>query len=171
MEKNQHSLNILMADDDADEFLLLREGLKESQINCDLSHVPDGDALMDYLQGRGKFIDPGYGPRPLFILLDLNMPGKNGRDVLVEIKSIRELKHIPVIIYTSSTDEEDVRRCYAMGANSYIIKPAGWDQLIHMIISLFSYWTRTVRLPKVESMHPPKRNTDQELPMRLDHAV
>ena len=99
------------------------------------------------------------------------MTGKNGRDVLVEIKSIPELKHIPVIIYTSSTDEEDVRQCYALGANSYIIKPAGWDQLIHMIISLFSYWTRTVRLPKVESMHPPKRNTDQELPMRLDHAV
>jgi CheY-like chemotaxis protein len=156
METNQDSLNILMADDDADEFFLLREGLKESQIDCDLRHVPDGDALMDYLQRQSKFIDPEHGQRPLIILLDLNMPGKHGRDVLIEIKSIPELKHIPVIVYTSSTDEDDVTRCYALGANSYIIKPRGWDQLIHMIMSLFSYWTRTVRLPQVEFIASPK---------------
>jgi two-component system response regulator len=170
METNQNSLNILMADDDADDCLLLMEGLKESQIDFDLRHVPDGDALMDYLQIQSKFIDPEHGQRHLIILLDLNMPGKDGRDVLIEIKSIPELKHIPVVVYTSSTDEEDVRRCYALGANSYIIKRAGWDQFIHMIKSLFSYWTRTVRLPKVEFIASPK-NADQELQMRLDHAV
>ena len=170
METNQNSLNIFMVDDDADDCLLLMEGLKESQIDVDLRHVPDGDALMDYLQRQSKFIDPEHGQRPFIILLDLNMPGKDGRDVLFEIKSIPELKHIPVVVYTSSTDEEDVRRCYALGANSYIIKPAGWDQLIHMIKNLFSYWTRTVQLPKVEFIASPK-NADQELPMSLDHAV
>ena len=169
METNQNSLNIFMVDDDADDCLLLMEGLKESQIDLDLRHVPDGDALMDYLQRQSKFIDPEHGQRPLIILLDLNMQGKDGRDVLIEIKSIPELKHIPVVVYTSSTDEEDVRRCYALGANSYIIKPAGWDQLIHMIKNLFSYWTRTVRLPQVEFIASLK-NADQELPMRLDHA-
>ena len=170
METNQNRLNILMADDDTDEFSLLNEGLKESQIDCDVHHVLDGDVLMDYLQRQSKFIDPEHGPRPLIILLDLNMPGKHGRDVLIEIKSNPDLKHIPVIVYTSSTDEEDVRRCYVLGANSYIIKPAGWDHLLDTIKSLFSYWTRIVQLPKVEFIASPK-NADQELPMRLDHAV
>lgn len=149
METNQDRLNILMCDDDAEEFFLIKEGLKESQIDCDLRHVPEGDALMNYLQRQGKFTDPEHGLLPLFILLDLNMPGKNGWDVLLEIKSIPALKHIPVIVYTSSTDEEDVRRCYTLGANSYINKPTGWDQLINMIKDVFSYWTRTVRLPRI----------------------
>ena len=162
MDINQDSFTILMADDDAEDFFLLKEGLIASQIDCDLRHLPDGKKLMDYLLRQGKFIDPEPSPRPLFILLDLDMPGKNGRDVLNEIKSIPELKHIPVIVYTSSRDEEDVRQCYALGANSYINKPAGWDQLINMIMNLFSYWTRTVRLPKVEFITSPK-NADHQL--------
>ena len=118
MDINRDSFTILMVDDDADEFFLLKEGLKESQIGCDLRHLPDGDALMDFLRRPSRFIDPENGPRPLIILLDLNMPGKHGRDVLIEIKSIPELKYIPVIIYTSSADEKDVRRCYALGAKA-----------------------------------------------------
>ena len=162
MDINRDNFTVLMADDDADDFFLLKEGLIESQIDCDLRYLPDGKELMDYLLRQGKFIDPEPGPRPLLILLDLNMPGKNGRDVLTEIKAIPELKHIPVIVYTSSRNEEDVRQCYALGANSYISKPVGWDQLINMIMNLFSYWTRTVRLPKVEFITSPK-NADHQL--------
>lgn len=150
MDAIRDFFTILMADDDADDFFLLAEGLKESRIDCDLRRVPDGKELMDYLLRQDKYMDPEQAPRPIFILLDLKMPGKNGQDVLMEIKSIPELKHIPVIVYTTSGDEEDVRQCYGLGANSYISKPGDWDQLINMITNVFSYWTRTVRLPGVE---------------------
>jgi CheY-like chemotaxis protein len=150
MDAIRDFFTIIMADDDADDFFLLTEGLKESRIDCDLRRVPDGKELMDYLLRQGKYMDPEQAPRPFFILLDLKMPGKNGEDVLMEIKSIPQLKHIPVIVYTTSRDEEVVRQCYTLGANSYISKPADWDQLMNMIMSLFPYWTRTVRLPGVE---------------------
>jgi CheY-like chemotaxis protein len=161
MDINRDNFTVLMADDDADDFFLLKEGLIESQIDCDLRRVPDGEELMHYLLKQGRFIDHEPGPLPLFILLDLNMPGKNGRDVLVEIKSIPELKHIPVIMYTSSRDDEDVRQCYALGASSYINKPVERDQLIHMIMNLFSYWTRTVMLPEAEFIASPKNANRQ----------
>lgn len=157
MDAIRKRCTILMTDDDADDFLLLKEGLKESQIDCDLRHLLNGKELMDYLLGQGQFIDPERAPQPLFILLDLKMPGKNGQDVLMEIKSIPELKHIPVIVYTTSRDEEDVRQSYGLGANSYISKPGDWDGLISMIMTLFPYWTRTVRLPGVEFNRSPQK--------------
>ena len=152
MDINQERLTVLMADDDEDEYFLLEEGLKECHFACHLRRVPDGKELMDYLLRQGEYNDPEESPRPSFILLDLNLPGKDGRNLLIEIKSIPELKHIPVIIYTSSRDEEDIWQCYASGANSFISKPVGWDQLINTIMNLFFYWTRTVRLPMVEFM-------------------
>ncbi|MBN1849330.1 MAG: response regulator [Deltaproteobacteria bacterium] len=150
MDVNRDNFTILMADDDDEEAFLFKEGLEECNFNCDLRRVPDGKELMDYLLGRDKYADPKKDHRLLFILLDLNMPGIHGINVLIEIKSMPELMHIPVIVYTSSRDEEDVRQCYASGAAGYIIKPEGWEQLINMIKILFSYWARIVRLPEGE---------------------
>jgi CheY-like chemotaxis protein len=104
--------------------------------------------LMDYLFQRGRYDAPGAAPRPGLILLDLNMPRKDGREALKEIKAHPDLHRIPVVILTTSKAEEDIYRSYDLGANSYIAKPVTFDRLVELMQALGNYWVEFVELPK-----------------------
>jgi CheY-like chemotaxis protein len=141
------SITILMADDDQDDCLLVSRAFKASRLSNDLRFVQDGEDLMDYLYQRGRYTEPVQAPRPGLILLDLNMPRKDGREALQEIKSDPGLREIPVVVLTTSKDEEDVFRSYDLGANSYITKPVTFGALVDVIKSLGKYWFEIVELP------------------------
>ena len=141
------SIVILMADDDADDREMTREAFEVSHLANDLRFVVDGVELMDYLNRRGKFSDPATSPRPGIILLDLNMPKKDGREALGEIKTEPKLKDIPVIVLTTSKEEEDINRSYMLHANSYITKPVTFEALVKIVASLGKYWLEIVDLP------------------------
>jgi CheY-like chemotaxis protein len=146
------SITILMADDDADDRMLAADAMRESRLGNTLRCVEDGQELMDYLMRRGKYaiID---APRPGLILLDLNMPRKDGRQALEEIKSDPDLRRIPVVILTTSKSEEDVFRSYDLGANSFITKPVTFDGLVEIVRALGTYWFKIVELPGGAHQH------------------
>jgi CheY-like chemotaxis protein len=138
---------ILMADDDEGDRLLVRDAWESSGLDNDLRFVRDGQELMDYLLRQGVYCSPSRSPRPDLILLDLNMPRKNGHEVLREMKANPNLEQIPVVMFTSSTADEDVARTYSLGGNSYITKPLTYTDLMRVIEGLGRYWLRTVELP------------------------
>lgn len=138
---------ILMADDDADDRMLAKDALEESRVLNELRFVEDGEELMDYLTRKGKYSDPATSPRPGLVLLDLNMPKKDGREALKEIKSDPNLRRIPVVIMTTSKAEEDVFRSYDFGASSFITKPVTFDRLVDLMRTLGEYWVEFVELP------------------------
>jgi CheY-like chemotaxis protein len=140
-------VHILLADDDPDDRLLTAEAFAEARLANQLHTVEDGVALMDFLHRRPPYTDK---PRPGLILLDLNMPRKDGRQALAEIKNNPDLAHIPVVVLTTSAEEEDVLRTYELGANSYITKPVTFEGLVHAVGVLGQYWFSLVDLP-VES--------------------
>lgn len=147
MDKEIKPIIILMAEDDPDDRYLAREALAESRIANELYFVEDGVELLDYLNRKGKFADPIKSPKPGIILLDLNMPKKDGREALKEIKENPEFKRIPIIILTTSNAEEDVLKTYNLGANSFITKPVTFNGLVNVIKVLENYWFEIVRLP------------------------
>ncbi len=138
---------ILMADDDADDRLLAKDALAECSTGGDLICVENGEDLIDFLKRRGRFADPASSPRPGLILLDLNMPKKDGRDALREIKLDPELKKIPVVVLTTSRADTDISRIYDLGANSFIAKPVSFESLVDVMKLLIRYWFETVELP------------------------
>jgi CheY-like chemotaxis protein len=138
---------ILMAEDDADDRLLVKEALEESRVLNELRFVEDGEELLDYLYRRGKYADPDRSPRPSIILLDLNMPRKDGREALREIKADPDLRRIPVVVMTTSKAEEDIFRSYDSGASSYITKPVTFDRLVDLMKTMGQYWIEFVELP------------------------
>ena len=138
---------ILMADDDPDDRLLAREAFEESRLRNNLNFVEDGVELMDYLNRRGKFSDPHESPKPGLILLDLNMPRKDGREALKEIKSNDLLRRIPIVVLTTSDAEEDIVSSYELGVSAYIRKPVTFDGLISVIKSIGKYYVEIVELP------------------------
>jgi len=137
-------VHILLADDDPDDRLLTAEAFAEARLANQLHTVEDGVALMDFLHRRPPYTDR---PRPGLILLDLNMPRKDGRQALAEIKNNPDLAHIPVVVLTTSAEEEDVLRAYGLGANSYITKPVTFEGLVHAVGVLGQYWFSLVDLP------------------------
>jgi CheY-like chemotaxis protein len=137
---------VLMADDDNDDCLLVKMAFEESSMDGELRFVEDGEALLDYLYRRGEFANTEL-PRPWLILLDLNMPRKDGREVLRAIKSDPLLKTIPVIILSTSDEPDDIKASYELGASSYITKPGSFDGLVEMMESIRRYWFSTVKLP------------------------
>jgi CheY-like chemotaxis protein len=141
-------ITILVADDDPDDRLLAQQALEKSRVANDLRFVEDGEELVDYLHRRGKYADPHTSPRPGLILLDLNMPRMDGREVLREIKSDPKLKDIPVVVLTTSKAEEDVARTYSLGVNSYITKPVKFSALVKVMKTLGEYWFEIVELPR-----------------------
>lgn len=141
------SITILVADDDADDRMMLKEAFEESRLANRLHFVSDGEELMDYLHRRGAWKDSKLSPRPGLILLDLNMPKKDGREALKEIKSDPELKQIPVVVFTTSKAEEDIYRSYNLGVNSFISKPVTFDALVGITRELGKYWFEIVELP------------------------
>ena len=139
-------ISILIADDDPDDRLLAGDALKESRLSNDLNFVEDGEELMDYLYSRGKFAAEAP-ERPGIILLDLNMPRKDGREALREIKADAQLRSIPIVILTTSQAEEDVVRSYDLGVNSFIVKPVTFDALVTVMQTIGRYWFEIVELP------------------------
>lgn len=147
MPERVKPITILLADDDADDRMLTKEALAESRLANDLRFVEDGEQLMDYLHRRGKFASPQVSPWPGLILLDLNMPRKDGREALREIKSNPNLRHIPIVVLTTSKAEEDIYRTYDLGVNSFITKPVTFDGLVSVMRGLGRYWFEIVELP------------------------
>ena len=140
-------ITILMADDDEDDRLLTQDALAESRVLNELHFVEDGVELFEYLERKGKFEDKNSSPRPGLILLDLNMPRMDGREALETIKANPNLKGIPVVILTTSKQEEDMVKGYNLGAASYITKPVTFDGLVDLMKTLGKYWVEFVELP------------------------
>jgi CheY-like chemotaxis protein len=136
---------ILMAEDDADDRLLARDALAECGLGEDLRFVENGEELLDYLLQRGKY--DAQTPRPGLILLDLNMPVKDGREVLEEIKTNAALRRIPVVVLTTSRADTDIDRIYNLGANSFITKPVRYESLVEVMRAISQYWLKIVELP------------------------
>ena len=146
IEKEGKPITILMADDDADDRLMTKEAFEESRLVNDLRFVEDGVELLDYLKRRGKYEDPASSPRPGLILLDLNMPKKDGREALKEIKADPNLKSIRIVILTTSKAEEDIYRTYDLSAASYITKPVTFAAMAEVVKVLGKYWLEIVAL-------------------------
>lgn len=140
-------LFILIAEDDADDRFLLQTAFEENGFKDSLEFVENGIELIEYLSGimHSKTLDINY---PGFILLDLNMPKKDGREVLKEIKQHPELKKIPVVVFTTTKNENEIRRCYELGANTYVVKPVSFDALVKVIYEIRSYWFNTAAIPQ-----------------------
>ncbi len=142
---------ILMADDDPDDRLLVKDALAECGAQPSLTNamrfVDDGEDLMDYLLRRGKYAEPSSCPRPDLILLDLNMPRKDGREALREIRAHADLRRIPVVVFTTSRADTDIGLIYDLGANSFVTKPVAFDSLVNTLRHLSRYWLEVVELP------------------------
>jgi CheY-like chemotaxis protein len=143
MNKNK-PITILMAEDNATDVMITKEALVHAKLLNTLHVVSDGIEAMDFLYRRGKY---AKAPRPDLILLDLNMPRKNGQEVLAEIKADDKLKFIPVVILTTSKAEEDVLKAYGLHANCYVIKPVDFDVFAEVVRSIEQFWFSVVRLP------------------------
>jgi chemotaxis family two-component system response regulator Rcp1 len=137
-------LHILLAEDNPADVRLMREMLKESSVRTELHVVPDGEEAVAYLRKRGKYAD---SPRPTLVLLDLNMPRRDGRSVLREVKADPELKRIPVIVLTTSQSEEDIRQSYDAHANCYVRKPTDFKDLQAIFSKFESFWFTAAELP------------------------
>lgn len=140
---------ILLIEDSPEDFETTERAFRKSGLRNPIFRCSDGDEALDYLHRRGAYTDPAKSPRPGVILLDLNLPGTDGREVLSEIKADPALKQIPVVVLTTSKDERDVDACYRAGASSYIQKPVDLDGFIKAIERLNGYWFEVVILPKV----------------------
>ncbi len=147
MKIRQPNPVILMADDDLDDCLLAKEALAESPLANSLYFVHDGEELMDYLYHRGEYTEQSHAPRPGLLLLDINMPKKDGIEALRELKADLVLRSIPVVVLTTSLSEEDIFRSYDLGANSYITKPVTFRDLADVMHTLKRYWFDIVNLP------------------------
>jgi CheY-like chemotaxis protein len=147
MAKPGKPCTILMADDDAEDCMLVREALRENGRPHELAFVRDGEELLDYLCRRGEYQGAKDLPRPDLILLDLKMPKKDGREALRELKTNPRFRQIPVVVLTTSTDRDDIGFCYDMGVNSYITKPVTFRGLVQLMDTLGRYWLEVVERP------------------------
>jgi len=147
MNRSTYPVRIVVADDDADDRMMIGDAFKESKLGNELDFVEDGVELLEYLKREGKFTHLAGKPYPGFILLDLNMPRKDGRTVLKEIKNDPILHRIPVIVLTTSKAEEDIIKTYNLGVNSFICKPVSFDKLVEIVKTVGHYWIEIVALP------------------------
>lgn len=143
----RRAITILMADDDEEDRELTREALSDARLSNEMRFVADGQELLDYLRREGDYADGADAPEPGIILLDLNMPKKDGREALEEIKSDPALRHIPVVVLTTSKAEEDIFRTYDLGVNSFITKPVTFAGLVEVMRVWSRYWFEIVDLP------------------------
>ena len=140
-------IEILLVEDNPADILITREAFAAYKVINNLHVVQDGEAALDFIRGQGQY---ARAPRPDLVLLDLNLPFKNGRQVLAEIKNDPQLKRIPVIVLTTSEAEEDVLYAYGQHANSYIVKPVGFENFTNAVAKLHDFWVSLVRLPGEE---------------------
>ena len=142
------AVTILLADDDAEDRELARDALMDSKLANEMRFVYGGQQLLDYLRRESAYAGPSAdAPRPGAILLDLNMPKQDGREALAEIKADESLRRIPVVVLTTSSDEQDVLRSYDLGVNSFITKPVSFEGLVEVVRILGHYWFEIVELP------------------------
>jgi CheY-like chemotaxis protein len=149
MEREQKPITILLADDSEDDRMMTREALRESYVLNELREVEDGQELMDYLLRNGRYADPLASPLPGVILLDLNMPRKNGHEAIRDIKDHPRLRRIPIVVLTTSQDEEDVVRSYDLGVNSFITKPVTFEGMVGVMRAFGQYWIEIVAIPPI----------------------
>ncbi len=149
MNPAQEPAVLLLAEDDSDDRLLVKDALGECQWRAELRCVANGEELVDYLQHRGAYAGTD-APRPGLILLDLNMPRKDGRQALREIKGDPVLRQIPVVVLTTSKAETDVNTSYDLGASSFISKPVQFEDLVKVIRLIGQYWFNMVKLPALK---------------------
>ena len=142
------SQTILIVEDNDDDFFATMRAFKKADLANPVRRCTNGDQALDYLFRRGEFSDNGKAPRPGIVLLDLNLPGTDGRQVLRVVKADPDLKKIPVIILTTSRARQDIEKCYADGANSYIQKPVNLEGFVQAIVRLKEYWLEVAILPK-----------------------
>ena len=140
-------VTIAIAEDDADDRMMIQDALRDCHILNPVDFLEDGEALMQYLRREGEYGQLAGTDLPGLILLDLNMPRKDGREALAEIKSDPELRHLPVIVMTTSRSPDDVSVTYDIGANSYVAKPIHYEELLQVLQTLGKYWLEVVDLP------------------------
>lgn len=138
-------IEILLVEDNPGDARLTFEALRHGGVTCNIHHVSDGEQALHYLRKSGPFVD---SLAPDIVLLDLNLPRKNGREVLAEIKGDPTLRAIPVVTLTTSSARDDVNACYALGANAYMIKPVEFDRFVEVIRSFEEFWLKAVALPR-----------------------
>lgn len=143
----QHPISILVADDDPDDRMMIEEAFIENRVANKLAFVEDGEQLLAYLRREGEFAGLAEEPYPGIILLDLNMPKKDGREALEELKADPNLCRIPIIVLTTSQAEEDIARTYGLGVSSFITKPVSFDGLVEAVRVICQYWIQIVALP------------------------
>jgi len=144
----QRPQTILIVEDSDDDYLITERAFKKAGLNNPVQRCSSGDQALDYLYRRGEFADPAKSIRPGIILLDLNLPGTDGREVLKVLKSDPVLHKIPVIVLTTSSAEQDIQRCYDYGANSYVHKPVDMQGFVAAMTRLKEYWFEVAVLPK-----------------------
>ncbi len=144
---DKQTIRILVADDDADDRMLIAEAFEEAQLNNPVDYVHDGIDLLEFLRREGTYENRREEPLPGIILLDLNMPRLDGRGALMEIRKDPELRKIPVVILTTSQSDEDIIKSYDLGVNSFITKPVTFGGLVDVIRVLNRYWIEIVSLP------------------------
>ncbi len=138
---------ILIVEDSDEDFEAVGRVMRRSAVTNPLFRCTDGDDALDFLYRTGIYADPQKAPRPALILLDLNLPGTDGREVLEQIKQDEELKIIPVVVFTTSANPKDVEVCYKNGANSYILKPINLNRFVELIRVVIDYWFGAIILP------------------------
>jgi CheY-like chemotaxis protein len=145
--KPTKEIEILIADDDAEDTMLIKDALKESRLKNGVQSVENGEELMLYLRNEGKYADKNKYPTPGIVLLDLNMPKKDGREALKEIKADKNLRTIPIVVLTTSKAEEDILKTYNLGVSSFITKPVKFSTMVDVMRTLNKYWFEIVELP------------------------
>ncbi len=138
---------ILVVEDSPEDFEATQRGFRKAGLRNSIIHCEDGDEALDYLYRRGRYADPKDAPRPAVILLDLNLPGTDGREVLEQVKSDPQLRSIPVVVLTTSSDDRDIQECYQAGANSFIQKPVDLDGFLEAMQRLKDFWLEIAILP------------------------
>ncbi len=148
---------MLLVEDDPNDILLIQRAFAKASLVNPLKVVRDGEEALSYLAGTGEFADRTRSPLPSLILLDLKLPRKSGLEILQWLRQQPELKHIPVIVLTSSKESSDVARAYELGANSYLVKPVGFEGLLELVKSIGMYWMILNKTPEpnVEPTRPP----------------
>ena len=148
MRKEPSMECVIFADDDENDYVLLTCAARKAQLPAPVSWVKDGVELLEYLRHQGRYSDAATYPRPALVLLDLNMPCKNGREALQDIRSDPGLRSLPVVVLTTSKAVADIQLAYQAGANSFITKPAEFQDLVETMEVLKRYWFELVRLPE-----------------------
>ncbi|MBI2397841.1 MAG: response regulator [Xanthomonadales bacterium] len=148
--QTKRELPVLVADDDADDRMLFAEAFAESGLENPVAFVENGEELLAYLRKQREYADGTAFPTPGLILLDLNMPRKSGREALREIRADQALRHLPIVVVSTSRSEDEIRRCYAEGANAFASKPASHAGFMRLVRSLGEHWLSLVELPNPE---------------------